>query len=84
MENLINWLIMSLHQYHTDDIIYYEQAWPSAMLAPHRSTGQRWLGGASHLLTFGWFQLHDIGCMESARWMTPAEGVTIVCAGLGV
>ena len=42
--------------------------------------GQCWLGGASHLSTFGRFHLYDIGCMESTRWA--AEGATIVCAGL--
>ena len=46
--------------------------------------GQRWLGGASHLSTFGWFHLHDIGCLESARWVTPTVGATIVCTGLVV
>ena len=54
-------------------------------LAPHHNpAGQRWLYGANHLSTFGWFHLHDFGCMESARWVTPAEGATIVCAGLGI
>ena len=56
------------------------------MLCIVTPAGQRWLGGAScsPLLTFEWFHLHDIGCMQSAKWVTPAEGATIACAGLGV
>ena len=50
-----------------------------------RSASRRKLGNAGWVAPVIYRHLDGsiyIGCMESARWVTPAESATIVCAGL--